>query len=164
MPLLSNTVGRKLLMAATGLVMLLFVIVHLLGNSSIFVGPDGINAYAEKLHSLGALVWIFRAVMFAMLAIHVWFGIQLTLENRAANPALRDTWVAVYFAPVPSLSSSVFRYPVSWRSIATKLSWKSCCPSTGSAPTRCRACNKRVRQTTPCMVCSTSWYWVSTAW
>ena len=87
MPLLSNAVGRKVLMAATGLAMLLFVVVHLLGNSSIFVGPDGINAYAEKLHSLGPIVWIFRAVMFAMLAIHVWFGIQLTLENNAANPS-----------------------------------------------------------------------------
>ncbi len=87
MQLLSNTVGRKLLMACTGLMMVLFVIVHLLGNSSIFVGPDGINAYAEKLHSLGPLVWIFRAFMFVMLAFHVWLGIELTLENSAANPS-----------------------------------------------------------------------------
>ena len=87
MQLLSNTVGKKVLMAASGFLMLLFVVVHLLGNSSIFVGPDGINAYAAKLHSLGPVVWIFRAVMFAMLAVHVWFGIQLTLENNAANPS-----------------------------------------------------------------------------
>ncbi|MGE5190029.1 MAG: succinate dehydrogenase cytochrome b subunit [Gemmatimonadota bacterium] len=87
MQLLTNTVGRKVLMAASGILMVLFVIVHLLGNSSIFVGPDGINAYAEKLHSLGPLVWIFRAVMLALLLIHVWFGVTLTLENSAANPA-----------------------------------------------------------------------------
>lgn|SRR5574341_1571967 len=86
MSLLTSSVGRKLLMAVTGLFMLLFVIVHLLGNSSVFIGPDGINAYAEKLHSLGPLVWMFRAFMFLMLCIHVYFGITLTLENSAANP------------------------------------------------------------------------------
>ena len=87
MQLLTNAVGRKVLMAASGLLMVLFVVVHLLGNSSIFVGPDGINAYAEKLHSLGPLVWIFRAVMLALLLVHAWFGVTLTLENNAANPS-----------------------------------------------------------------------------
>ena len=86
MQFLTNAVGRKVLMAASGILMVLFVVVHLLGNSSIFVGPDGINAYAEKLHSLGPLVWIFRAVMLALLLVHVWFGVTLTLENSAANP------------------------------------------------------------------------------
>jgi len=66
--------------------MLLFVVVHLLGNSSIFVGPDGINAYAEKLHGLGPFVWVFRLFMLAMLGIHILFGILVTLENWAANP------------------------------------------------------------------------------
>ncbi len=87
MQLLTNAVGRKVLMAASGLLMVLFVVVHLLGNSSIFVGPDGINAYAAKLHSLGPVVWIFRAVMLALLLVHVWFGVTLTLENSAANPS-----------------------------------------------------------------------------
>ncbi len=87
MQLLTNAVGRKVLMAASGLLMVLFVVVHLLGNSSIFVGPDGINAYAAKLHSLGPVVWIFRAVMLALLLVHAWFGVTLTLENSAANPS-----------------------------------------------------------------------------
>jgi succinate dehydrogenase / fumarate reductase cytochrome b subunit len=73
-------------MAVTGLFMLLFAIVHLLGNSSIFAGPNGINAYAEHLHSLGPLVWVFRLAMLAFITVHVIFGIQLTLENSAANP------------------------------------------------------------------------------
>ncbi len=87
MQLLTNSVGRKVLMAVSGLFLLLFVIVHLLGNSSIFFGPGALNAYAEKLHSLGPLVWIFRAFMLAMLGIHVTFAVLLTLENWAANPA-----------------------------------------------------------------------------
>lgn len=86
MQVLTNTVGRKLLMAVSGLVMVLFVIVHLLGNSSIFLGKEALNAYAHGLHSLGPLVWIFRIVMLAMLGIHLTFGILLTLENWAANP------------------------------------------------------------------------------
>lgn len=85
MQLLTSSVGRKVLMAITGQGMVLFAIVHMLGNSSIFIGPNGINAYAEHLHALGPVVWIFRLVMLTLLAIHVLFGIQLSLENRAAN-------------------------------------------------------------------------------
>lgn len=86
MQLLTSTIGRKILMAVTGLFMLLFVIVHLLGNSSIFLGQHALNTYAEKLHSLGPLVWAFRAFLLAMLGIHVIFGVLLTLENWSSNP------------------------------------------------------------------------------
>ena len=87
MRFLSSSVGRKVVMAITGFFMFFFVTVHLLGNSSIFIGPSALNTYAEKLHSLGPLVWIFRGFMFLMLAVHVYFGITLTLENSAANPS-----------------------------------------------------------------------------
>lgn len=86
MQLLKSNVGRKVLMAVTGILMIGFVIVHLLGNSSIFIGQNGINAYAEHLHSLGPLVWVFRLVMLALFAIHVIFGIQLSIENSNATP------------------------------------------------------------------------------
>ncbi|MGE5698622.1 MAG: succinate dehydrogenase cytochrome b subunit [Deltaproteobacteria bacterium] len=86
MRFMTSSVGRKVLMAGSGLFMLLFVIVHLLGNSSIFVGPDGINAYADKLHGLGPFVWAFRLFMLAMLGIHILFGILVTLDNWSANP------------------------------------------------------------------------------
>ncbi len=86
MQLLSSAIGRKVVMAATGLFMLLFVIVHLLGNSTIFAGPNAINAYAEKLQSLGPFVWAFRLFLLFMLFFHVIYGILLTLENAAANP------------------------------------------------------------------------------
>lgn len=82
----TSSIGRKVLMGATGLIMVLFVIVHLLGNSSIFAGPDGINAYAEKLRGLGPFVWAFRLFMLVMLGIHVLFGILVTLDNWSANP------------------------------------------------------------------------------
>lgn len=86
MSLFANAVGRKVLMGVTGLFMLLFVLAHLLGNSSIFAGREAINAYAEHLHALGPLVWIARIVMGGLLAVHLFFGIILTMENSDANP------------------------------------------------------------------------------
>jgi succinate dehydrogenase / fumarate reductase cytochrome b subunit len=86
MVFLKSTVGRKIVMAVTGLMMLLFVMAHLLGNVSIFEGPDGINSYARRLHELGLLIWTYRPVMIIMVLLHVFFGIQLTLENRRAKP------------------------------------------------------------------------------
>jgi succinate dehydrogenase cytochrome b subunit len=85
MQLFSSTVGRKILMAITGQLMVLFVVVHLLGNSSIFI-PGGINAYAEHLHAFPPLVWIFRLFMLVFVGTHACYGIMITLENNAANP------------------------------------------------------------------------------
>ncbi len=73
-------------MAVTGQVMILFVLIHVLGNSTLFVG--GLNAYAEKLRSIPPLVWATRIVMLAMLIVHVYLSIRLTLENNRANPEL----------------------------------------------------------------------------
>lgn len=84
---ISNLVGRKIIMAFTGLALSFYVVMHLLGNMSFFSGPDGINAYAKMLHSLGPFLWIVRLVMAAALGLHMVFGIQLTLENRrSAGP------------------------------------------------------------------------------
>ncbi len=86
MQFLKSSVGRKIVMAVSGLMMVLFVIAHLLGNTSVFGGPDGINAYAMKLHELAPFVWAYRLVMVGLLSLHVFFGVQLTLENSGARP------------------------------------------------------------------------------
>ena len=86
MRLFSDSIGRKAVMAVTGLLMVLFVVGHLLGNLSIFAGPDGINAYAEKLHAIPALVWGTRIVMGTAVLLHLFLSIQITMENSAAKP------------------------------------------------------------------------------
>lgn len=87
MQLSSSSIGRKILMAVTGQFMILFVLVHLIGNTTIFGWlHGGINAYAEHLHALPPLVWAFRLFMLAVVSIHIWFGIMLTIENRNASP------------------------------------------------------------------------------
>ena len=70
-------------MAATGQLLLLFLLVHAAGNATLWAGL--INAYAAHLHALPPLVWAFRAALLALLALHVWQGVTLTLENRAAK-------------------------------------------------------------------------------
>jgi succinate dehydrogenase / fumarate reductase, cytochrome b subunit len=84
MHILKSTVGRKILMSISGQLLILFVLVHLIGNSTIFFGA--LNAYAEHLHSLPPLVWAFRCFMLAAIAVHIAYGVQITLENKAANP------------------------------------------------------------------------------
>ncbi|MBI2813137.1 MAG: succinate dehydrogenase cytochrome b subunit [Opitutae bacterium] len=84
--LFKSSIGRKFLMAFTGLVLFGFVAGHLAGNLQIFLPPARINAYAHMLESLGAGLWLIRAFLLLCLVIHVWLAIQLTLENRAARP------------------------------------------------------------------------------
>jgi len=88
MQLLTSSIGRKIMMAITGQAMVLFAVIHLLGNSSIFGWlPGGINAYAHHLHSMPAPIIIgFRLGLLAFVAIHIWYGIQLTIENRGGRP------------------------------------------------------------------------------
>jgi succinate dehydrogenase / fumarate reductase cytochrome b subunit len=86
MILTQSSVGRKILVAVTGLMLVAFICIHLLGNMSLFAGADAINTYADKLHSLGPVVWIFRAVMLGIFAVHVIFAVQLTIENSSARP------------------------------------------------------------------------------
>jgi succinate dehydrogenase / fumarate reductase, cytochrome b subunit len=85
--LFTSSIGKKLLMAATGLVLIGFVTGHLIGNLQIFFPPQAINLYAHRLESLGALLWVIRIFLLVCVGIHIWLAIQLTLENRAARPA-----------------------------------------------------------------------------
>ena len=85
--LFHSSIGKKFLMAATGLVMFGFVTGHLVGNLQIFLPPERINAYGHFLESLGELLWVVRLVLLACLVVHVWVAIQLTKENMAARHA-----------------------------------------------------------------------------
>ncbi len=85
--LFHSSVGKKFLMAFTGLVLLGFVTGHLIGNLQIFLPAEKINAYGHMLESLGAALWLIRLFLLVCLIVHVWVAIELTLENRAARPA-----------------------------------------------------------------------------
>lgn len=84
----ASSIGKKILVAVTGLILLLFLAGHLAGNLLIYAGPEAINDYAEMLKTLlhGAFIWIFRAIMLVVVVVHVAFTISLTMENRSARP------------------------------------------------------------------------------
>jgi len=73
-------------MAVTGMVLFLFVLGHMVGNLQVFLGPEAINRYGAFLHSVGELLWIVRLTLLAMVALHIWAAVSLTVENRAARP------------------------------------------------------------------------------
>lgn len=82
---LCSSIGKKYLMAITGLLLLGFVIAHLLGNLLIFAGPQALNAYAKKLMDLGGFLWGARLILLLSVAIHIVTAIQLSLENKKAR-------------------------------------------------------------------------------
>jgi succinate dehydrogenase / fumarate reductase cytochrome b subunit len=82
-----SSVGRKLIVAVSGVILILFVIGHLLGNLQIFLGPDWINGYAEHLRDLGPLLWIIRAFLLVTVLVHIYYTILLAIENRRARPS-----------------------------------------------------------------------------
>jgi len=76
-------------MALTGIVLVLFVMGHMLGNLQIFLGAEVINAYAYKLHHVlpTAALWGIRLFLLACVAVHIWAAVSLTLDNKKARPA-----------------------------------------------------------------------------
>jgi succinate dehydrogenase / fumarate reductase cytochrome b subunit len=82
-----STIGKKVIMAITGLIGIGFVILHMVGNLQIFIGPEKINAYGGLLHGpLGEVTWAVRAVLIVAVVLHVLMAWQLTRMARAARP------------------------------------------------------------------------------
>ena len=73
-------------MAVSGCILFLFVVGHLIGNLQIYEGPDKLNRYAVLLRSMPALLWTVRAVLLAMVLLHIWSSVQLAGRNIAARP------------------------------------------------------------------------------
>jgi succinate dehydrogenase / fumarate reductase cytochrome b subunit len=99
------TIGKKVAMALTGLVLFGFVLMHMYGNLKAFQGPEKFNAYAEGLRTLGQpvfghgqLLWAVRVLLIISVAVHVIAAVQLWMLGRAARP------VAYRKAPALELS------------------------------------------------------------
>jgi succinate dehydrogenase / fumarate reductase, cytochrome b subunit len=81
-----TTVGKKAIMAVTGLVLFGFVVGHLLGNLQIFLPPEKINHYSAALKALPALLWGARITLLISVGLHIWSSFQLWLLQRDARP------------------------------------------------------------------------------
>lgn len=106
--LVGSLVGKKIVMAATGVILLGFVLAHMAGNLKVFQGPEHFNAYAEGLRTVGApffargqLLWIARLILLAAVGLHIWAALLVTRASWAARPEgyrrldlIETTWAA----------------------------------------------------------------------
>jgi succinate dehydrogenase / fumarate reductase cytochrome b subunit len=85
---LRSSIGRKVVMAVTGAILFGFVLGHLAGNLTVYLGPEALNGYAVFLRQFlhGAGLWIARAVLLLAVILHIWSATSLTLSSRAARP------------------------------------------------------------------------------
>jgi succinate dehydrogenase / fumarate reductase, cytochrome b subunit len=100
--LFSTSIGRKLVLAVTGLMLLGFLFGHMLGNMTLVQGPEAINSYAAWLQGHPAL-WFMRSGLALVFAIHVSVALALALENRRSrpiryvtSPAYQRSWASRY--------------------------------------------------------------------
>lgn len=94
-----SAVGKKGVMAMSGLILFGYVLLHMLGNLKLYQGPEKLNAYAEWLREFGmplfpytGVLWIVRIILFVSVILHIWAAVELTLRNRRARPQPYVTW------------------------------------------------------------------------
>lgn len=83
---LKSSIGAKALMAVTGIILVLFVIGHMLGNLQVYLGADALNAYAAKLQSLGPILWVIRLVLLGTFLAHLSAALRVVKLNKQARP------------------------------------------------------------------------------
>jgi succinate dehydrogenase / fumarate reductase cytochrome b subunit len=81
-----SSVGKKVIMAVTGLIWLAYLIIHVLANLLVFQGPAKINAYSAFLHGTGGALWAARLVLIAALVLHITAAVQLAARSQEARP------------------------------------------------------------------------------
>jgi succinate dehydrogenase / fumarate reductase cytochrome b subunit len=81
-----SSVGKKMIMAASGLIMVAYLITHVLANLLVFQGPSKINAYSAFLHGTGGALWAARLVLLVALVLHVIAAVQLAARRGEARP------------------------------------------------------------------------------
>ncbi|MDB6152042.1 MAG: succinate dehydrogenase (or fumarate reductase) cytochrome b subunit, b558 family [Chthoniobacteraceae bacterium] len=95
----NSSIGKKWIVALTGLVLIGYVIGHMAGNLQIFAGPEKINAYAAFLHSLPGPLWVIRIFLIVCLVLHIVTTIKLAVENRSAKAQRNEYRAATSFKP-----------------------------------------------------------------
>ncbi|HVR96782.1 MAG TPA: succinate dehydrogenase cytochrome b subunit [Thermoanaerobaculia bacterium] len=88
-----SAVGKKAVMAVTGIILFGFVLTHMIGNLKLYEGPDKLNNYAGWLREVGSpavptsgLLWLARLVLLTAVVLHIWAAWQVTRMSRGARP------------------------------------------------------------------------------
>lgn len=83
---LNSSIGKKFVMAITGSFLLIFLIIHLVGNITLFFGPEAFNGYVKSLSTIKPLIRVIELVLLAAFVLHIFNGFRLWLENKRARP------------------------------------------------------------------------------
>jgi succinate dehydrogenase / fumarate reductase cytochrome b subunit len=108
-----STIGKKVVMAVTGIVLVGYILAHVTANLLIFVGPSAIDGYAASLRTMPILLWGVRAVLLVSVVLHVVAAAQLAARARAARPT-------PYHRLAPQTSSAASR-TMRWGGVAILL-------------------------------------------
>src|SRR5919202_2517048 len=111
-----STVGKKYVMAVSGIIWFGYLIAHLWGNLKIYAGPTYLNEYGgflravgEPLFGEGQLLWVARIILIPALLLHIWSAIQLKARDRASRPR--------GYAVSKSLEATIFSRTMIWGGI-----------------------------------------------
>ncbi len=83
---LNSSIGKKLVMAITGVALMLFLIVHLAGNMSLYGGKDAFNNYVALLEEIKPFIRVIEVILAAIFIFHIFNGTRLWIENKQARP------------------------------------------------------------------------------
>lgn len=95
-----SSIGAKVVMGVTGVMLIGFVIMHMVGNLQVFLGSEALNAYGKMLHDLGGLLWVARIGLIGAVVLHIVSGLRLASLNKAARPVryVHETTIQASFA------------------------------------------------------------------
>lgn len=138
-----TSVGKKSVMAVTGVIFLLYVVAHMLGNLKIFFGLESFDAYSLHLRTLGAeilgyggLLWIIRTVLLAAVVLHMWAAFSLWYRAKKARPvgyAHRGKWQGSYAARTMRWGGVIIALFVVWHILDLTLGVVNPLPENGGA-------------------------------
>ena len=82
---INSSIGKKIMMAVTGSFLLIFLIIHLVGNITLFFGPNAFNGYVKALDVVKPLIRVVEVVLLAAFLVHILNGLKLWVENKKAR-------------------------------------------------------------------------------
>lgn len=83
---LNSSIGKKFIMAVTGICLILFLIIHLIGNLTLYGGADAFNGYVRTLEIVKPLIRVIEVILGLIFLFHIFNGIRLWIENKQARP------------------------------------------------------------------------------
>jgi succinate dehydrogenase / fumarate reductase, cytochrome b subunit len=83
---LNSSIGKKVIMAITGVCLILFLVIHLINNLTLFAGAELFNSVVKNLESIKPIVRVIELILALILALHIFNGLRLWIENKKARP------------------------------------------------------------------------------